>query len=155
MAIMMIIRTQLTAGLFSSLITIFTLVLGSGSLRSYSGLSEWLLYLTYGTQTRYLGSFLNGAYLWNLDAELPFSKEIQCGNKTRPNDADTWLCRFGNGQDFLRERYFRDADYNLQFLQDPDLGLAVSLAFGLGLVLVNSLLYLVPLPGFVKAKFRN
>lgn len=181
MAIMMVVQTQITAGLCSFLITMLTLVLGSGNLRlahfavlerkntfiyincsyniincrSYSGLPEWLVYLTYGTQTRYLGSFLNHEYLWNGKNDLPFSKEHTCQNGSNLGDTDSWLCRFSSGQDFLRERYTRDNDFHLQLVSEPNLSLSISLGFSVGLIILNSLLYLVPLPGFIKAKFRQ
>ncbi|KAL0277043.1 UNVERIFIED_CONTAM: hypothetical protein PYX00_004464 [Menopon gallinae] len=155
MAIMMVVQTQITAGLCSFLITMLTLVLGSGSLRSYSGLPEWLLYLTYGTQPRYLGSFLNHEYLWNGRNDLPFSKEHSCENRSSLGDTDSWLCRFSSGQDYLRERYARDSDLHVHLISEPNLSLSISLGFSVGLIFLNSLLYLVPLPGFVKAKFRQ
>ncbi|KAK6638529.1 hypothetical protein RUM43_006796 [Polyplax serrata] len=155
MAVMMVILTRLTAGLTSCTITILTLLLGSGNLKSYSGLAEWLVYLSYCMQTRYLGSFLSYEYIWNGHSDLPFSDSHICTNKTHHGDADTWLCRFNSGQDYLKERYARDNENNIQLLTDQTLNLSTCLGFSLGLMVLNCLLYLVPLPGFVKAKFRQ
>lgn len=123
--------------------------------RSYSGLAEWLVYLSYCMQTRYLGSFLSYEYIWNGHSDLPFSDSHICTNKTHHGDADTWLCRFNSGQDYLKERYARDNENNIQLLTDQTLNLSTCLGFSLGLMVLNCLLYLVPLPGFVKAKFRQ
>ena len=125
------------------------------SSRAYSGLAEWLTYLTYCTQTRYLGSFLIHEYLWSGHVDLPFSEKHTCRNKTHHGDADTWLCRFNSGQEYLRERFARDNDVYLQLLTDPNLNLSICLGFSVGLIFLNCVLYLVPLPGFVKAKFRH
>ncbi|EEB19458.1 ATP-binding cassette transporter, putative [Pediculus humanus corporis] len=155
MVVMLVVQTRLTAGLTSCTITILTLVLGSGNLKAYSGLAEWLTYLTYCTQTRYLGSFLIHEYLWSGHVDLPFSEKHTCRNKTHHGDADTWLCRFNSGQEYLRERFARDNDVYLQLLTDPNLNLSICLGFSVGLIFLNCVLYLVPLPGFVKAKFRH
>ena len=58
----------------------------------------------------------------------------------------------------MAERFGResadDSAALAEFLE-PDFNMGVSFAFAIGLVIANFLLYLVPLPAFVKAKFRE
>jgi len=67
-------------------------------------------------------------------------------------------CRYPDGWAFMAERFGResadDSAALAEFLE-PDFNMGVSFAFAIGLVIANFLLYLVPLPAFVKAKFRE
>lgn len=142
-AVMLLVKSRLMAGLTTSLISFLTLVLASGSLRSYAGLPEWLGYLTYGTQVRYLGLYLSSALVAGSLVNTPQTEGVPCTNRSDP-----LLCRFSSGDEFLRERY---GDH----LTDTHTPLTIALGFSLGLFILNCLLYLVPLPAFVKAKFRQ
>jgi hypothetical protein len=65
-------------------------------------------------------------------------------------------CRYADGTAYLKERYGRDDnDADLSDMLDLDVNLAVAFAFPVGLAIFNSLLYLLPLPAFIKAKFRD
>lgn len=75
---------------------------------------------------------------------------------TNFNGLSNAYCRYSNGQSFLTERYARDnTDLIFSGILDFDLNLGVTLAFALGMLVFNIFLYLVPLPAFVKAKFRE
>lgn len=66
-------------------------------------------------------------------------------------------CRYSNGQEFLVERYSRDKT-DIIFsdgILDFDMNIGITFAFALGMVVFNLFLYLIPLPAFVKAKFRE
>ena len=85
---------------------------------------------------------------------LPRDAKINC---TFPvQDTPSFSCRYANGKAYISERYGRenngDSPYNML---DMDLNLGISFAFPIGLAIFNSLLYLVPLPAFIKAKFRE
>lgn len=65
-------------------------------------------------------------------------------------------CRYANGQAYLTERYTRDnTDVIFSGILDFDLNIGITFAFALGMIIFNLFLYLLPLPAFVKAKFRE
>ena len=64
------------------------------------------------------------------------------------------LCRYKDGNAYLRERFTKEAE-NISQVLNVELNLLISLAFSVGLVILNSVLYLLPLPATVKAKFRE
>lgn len=114
--------------------------------RSYAGLSEWLNYLTYGTQVRYLSLFFSKLLIAENMNALPLGFRTPCTNRTEP-----LLCRFASGEDFLRERF----GYTADFMPETTFTLTVALGFSLGLFIVNCIMYLIPLPAAIKAKFRQ
>lgn len=129
-------------------------------------MSDWLLYLTYATQCRYAGAFLNlqmfGNNNWvNLNG-LPRDFRTNCTARI-PQTQDSLVaasssfgCRYADGTAYLKERYGRDDDSDdLSDMLELDVNLAVAFAFPVGLAIFNSLLYLLPLPAFIKAKFRE
>jgi hypothetical protein len=134
--------------------------------RAFHSLSEWLLYLTYATQSRYAGAFLNllmfGNNNWvNLNG-LPYDSKTNCTARIpQTHDAviaasSSFVCRYADGTAYITERYGRDDNGDaLSDMLEMDLNLAITFAFPVALVIFNSLLYLVPLPAFIKAKFRE
>lgn len=66
------------------------------------------------------------------------------------------FCRYANGQSFLADRYSREHTENIfNGILDEDLNLGITFAFTLGMIVFNLFLYLIPIPAFVKAKFRE
>jgi hypothetical protein len=93
---------------------------------------------------------------------LPRDAKTNCTARM-PQNQDSLLaasssfgCRYAEGKAYIIERYGRDnsGDALLDMLE-LDVNLAITFAFPIGLVIFNSLLYLVPLPAFIKAKFRE
>lgn len=65
-------------------------------------------------------------------------------------------CRYASGQAYLSERYSRDhTDVIFSGILDEDFNIGITFAFALGIMILNLFLYLLPLPAFVKAKFRE
>lgn len=67
-------------------------------------------------------------------------------------------CRYSNGQSFLTERYARentDVIFSGSGILDFEYNLGITFAFALGMIVLNLFLYLLPLPAFVKSKFRE
>ena len=63
-------------------------------------------------------------------------------------------CRYINGTHYLQEKYgYEDGDVSAML--DTWFNLGVSFVFPVGLFFLNLVLYLIPLPAFVKAKFRE
>ncbi|KAL3268131.1 hypothetical protein HHI36_007258 [Cryptolaemus montrouzieri] len=162
MAILMIVKDYLSAAIFSIYITCICVTLSSGILRSMKGLQDWLFYLTYATQARYASAFLHRQTFLNpiLHEALPYNETKNCSNMNLLDasalSATDPYCRYPNGQAFLTERYSRDpTDVIFSGILDFDLNLGVTLAFALGMLIFNLFLYIIPLPAFVKAKFRE
>nr|CAD7262653.1 unnamed protein product [Timema shepardi] len=159
-ALLMVIKSSFTAAVTSVYITIIYLVLGSGNLRAIHGLSEWLLYLTYATQTRYAGAFLNQQVFDNGRIHgLPYDATLNCSSVIQTQESlsasSTFVCRYADGLAYLKERYNRDGDDTFTEILDNNLNIGVTFAFSVGLLTLDCFLYLVPLPAFVKAKFRE
>lgn len=162
MGILMIVKDSMKAAIFSIYITVVCLTLSSGILRSIKGLQDWLYYLTYATQTRYAAAFLNRKVFTqpSLNQILPFDPQHNCTNMffetSLLNGASNQYCRYTNGQSFLTERYSRDpTDVIFSGILEEDLNIGATYAFALGMIIFNLFLYLIPLPSFVKAKFRD
>ncbi|KAJ8944045.1 hypothetical protein NQ318_016243 [Aromia moschata] len=161
MAILMIVKDHLSAAIFSIYITCVCLTLSSGILRSIKGLQDWLYYLTYATQTRYAAAFLNRKVFTSsmFGQALPFDSKHNCTNvnliETSTAMSDPY-CRYANGQSFLTERYSRDhTDVIFSGILEEELNIGLTFAFAFGMIIFNLFLYLIPLPAFVKAKFRE
>ncbi|KAK9871750.1 hypothetical protein WA026_014204 [Henosepilachna vigintioctopunctata] len=162
MAILMIVRDQLSAAIFNVYITSICITLSSGILRSIKGLQDWLFYLTYATQTRYASAFLHRQIFVNplLHDAPPYSSTRNCSNMNLIEPSSLSMsnpfCRYSNGQAFLTERYSRDpTDVIFSGILDSDLNLGICFAFAIGMLVFNLFLYVIPLPAFVKAKFRE
>ena len=63
-------------------------------------------------------------------------------------------CRYVNGNHYLFEKY-HSPTIELETMLDVVTNTAINFAFPGAIVLVNMIWYLVPLPAFVKAKFRE
>ncbi|XP_054275102.1 ATP-binding cassette sub-family G member 5-like [Macrosteles quadrilineatus] len=151
-ALMMVVYSSFTAALASLYISLVCLVFASGALRSYRGLSDWLVYLTYGTQARYAGAFLSSQLFSHVGGVTQ--------NCTSADDStkDLWslTCRYPDGASYITERYGRDSsEFHLSDIIDTEFNLSIAFAFPVSLAIANCLLYLVPLPAFTKAKFRD
>ena len=64
------------------------------------------------------------------------------------------LPRYVNGTHYLQEKYGYQGD-ELHMFMDRWFNFGVSFVFPSALFLINMVLYLIPLPAFVKAKFRE
>jgi len=154
-ALLMVVRSSFTAALSSLYITLVCLLIGSGALRSYRGMSEWLVYLTYGTQARYAGAFLSQQLLSHSGVG-----GLALDNCTSTDDAlydaSSFTCRYPDGAAFVSERYGRDSpEFHLSDVIDSEFNLSLAFAFPISFAIANCLLYLIPLPAFTKAKFRD
>ncbi|CAG9853676.1 unnamed protein product [Phyllotreta striolata] len=162
MAILMIVKDHLKAAIFSIYITALCITLSSGILRSMKGLQDWLYYATYATQTRYAAAFLNRKVFTHpmLSQVLPYNSQHNCSNTNFETSLLSGIsnpyCRYANGQSFLTERYSRDpTDVIFSGILETDTNIGVTFAFALGMIVFNLFLYLIPLPSFIKAKFRE
>ncbi|XP_045475616.1 ATP-binding cassette sub-family G member 5 [Harmonia axyridis] len=162
MAILIMVKDRLTAAIFSTYITCICIAVGSGILRSMKGLQDWLYYLTYGIQARYASSFLHRQIFLTPEMQraLSFDDSKNCSGmnliETSSLLSNNPYCRYASGQAYLTERYSRDAtDVIFNGVLDFDINLGVTFAFAVGMLVFNLFLYILPLPAFIKAKFRE
>lgn len=146
LAALMLIKRPITAAITVLYFTLISIVIASGVLRSFRGLPDWLYSVSTALPSRYASLALNqlAIDMSNFD-NLPYNETIAC-----PGPEE--LCRYENGRSYLKKRF--TIDDNLQVL-DVDLNLLISLAFSVGFVIFNSVLYLLPLPASIKIKFRE
>uniref|UniRef100_A0A146KX20 ATP-binding cassette sub-family G member 5 n=1 Tax=Lygus hesperus TaxID=30085 RepID=A0A146KX20_LYGHE len=131
-ALLMVLKREFNAIITSVYLCLLYLVLGSGILRSYGGMPEWLLYSGYATQTHYASLSLADRLFPGLPLSNCSSVQLSAlGCKASENH-------------ILSHRSTSPS-------WDPALSLGLSSAF----VLSTLVIYLMPLPAFVKAKFRQ
>nr|CAD7411651.1 unnamed protein product [Timema cristinae] len=118
------------------------------------------VYITIIYLTRYAGAFLNQHVFDNGRLNgLPYDATVNCSAVIQTQESlsasSTFVCRYGDGLAYLKERYSRDDDDTFTEILDNNLNIGATFAFSLGLLTLDCFLYLVPLPAFVKAKFRE
>merc|ERR1711953_775281 len=160
-SILIVVKSSYTAALSSIYITIVYLVLGSGTVRSLSSLPDILYHLTYITQSRYTGALLNEVEFHDKTSlvELKWINEtgfeFECDPAKRSESFGTGFgCRYLNGTHFLVEKYGSEPGVLDEFMNQY-FNLGLYFAFPLGIFILNLVLYLIPLPAYVKAEFRE
>ncbi|KAG7165809.1 ATP-binding cassette sub-family G member 5-like [Homarus americanus] len=151
-ALMMIVKSSYSAGATSVALTTFYLLVASASLRSLVHLPDWLYYLGHVIVFRYASAVLHEQAFLDKLPQLPVNASADC-----PDNNAEYGCRYRNGTYYLLERYhFSENGLDLG-RQDLDLwfNFALSFAFFGGMFVLNLVLYLVPLPSFIKSKFRD
>uniref|UniRef100_A0A0K2T2T6 ATP-binding cassette sub-family G member 5 n=2 Tax=Lepeophtheirus salmonis TaxID=72036 RepID=A0A0K2T2T6_LEPSM len=155
-SILMVVKSSYTATLVSVFLTVLYLVLGSATVRSYSSLPKTFYHLTYLTQSRYTGLVLNDIEFFNKTSLQNLGLYDDINERVNPCKGSRlgFGCRYGNGTLFLTEKYGYKHD-RLETIMDRWFNIGVSILFPAILFLLNNVLYLIPLPAFVKAKFRE
>ena len=147
-AFFMVIAGPLTGATTVLYLTLVSLSIASGGIRSLKNLPDWLAAVSCALPTRYASLALNQLTMdTSLLSNLPYNETLAC-----PGIPE--LCRYPDGRTYLVKRFTRDGENTSEVL-NVDLNLLISLAFALGLVILNSVLYLLPLPARIKAKFRE
>lgn len=153
-SLMMFIRSSYRAFITSIFILILYITLASSTVRTMTALPEWLYYISYGVIYRYAGAFLNenefdGNSLLENTPSVNGTVKISCqGNNLSGH------CFYLNGIHYLTTRYnYGKGTYNedLQYW----LNFGMCFVFVGGMWLVNTVVYLIPLPSFIKKKFRD
>ena len=114
----------------------------------FRNLPEWLNAVSTAFPGRYASLALN-----QLALEMDSFKNLNY-NDTVTCPGIPELCRYKDGNAYLRERFTKETD-NISQVLNVELNLLISLAFSVGLIIFNSVLYLLPLPATLKAKFRE
>ncbi|OXU21078.1 hypothetical protein TSAR_015316 [Trichomalopsis sarcophagae] len=146
-AVLMLVKRPMSAAIAVLYVMLVTLVVASGSLRSIRNLPDWLGVVSTALPGRYASLGLNQlAMQMSSFKNLNYNDSITC-----PGIQE--LCRYPDGDTFLKERFMRETDRTEPLAVNSNL--IITLAFSVGLVILNSVLYLLPLPATVKAKFRE
>ena len=154
MALMMLIKSSYSAAIVSIFLGIVYLNVGSSMVRAIPGLPDYLYYLTFVTQSRYAGAVLNEQHFRNfssLPSMINSTTSIPCPTGTTFSN---YGCRYSNGTHYLMERYHLahpPYDDDLKFW----LNFGLNFLFTGAMFFANIILHIVPLPAFVKSKFRG
>lgn len=125
------IRSRINAAIAVSYIICVSVILASGTVRSYKGLSPWLQENTKGIHTRYASSLLHSAIF--------LSRRMVCVPKTGI------VCPAP--REFLYDR--------LGATPNEVTDMSISIAFAIGVAAFNAIVYLIPMPRCVREKFRD
>ncbi|XP_057330705.1 ATP-binding cassette sub-family G member 5 isoform X2 [Microplitis mediator] len=147
-AFFMVIKRPLTGAIAVLYVILVLLLIASGGVRSLRNLPNWLATISIALPTRYASLAMNQL---TVDIptflNLPYNESLSC-------PGIPGLCRYPDGRAYLVERFTREGQ-NISQVLNVDLNLLISLAIAFALVIFNSIIYLVPLPAKVKAKFRE
>jgi len=147
-AVLMVVGRPITGAITVLYMTLLSLVIASGAIRSLKNLPYWLAMVSTALPTRYASLALNQLVVDTpIFSNLPYNESFTCPGVPE-------LCRYSDGKTYLIERFTREGE-NISEVLNVDLNLLISLAFAVGLIILNSVLYLLPLPAKVKAKFRE
>lgn len=126
------IRSRINTSIAVSYIICISVILASGTVRSYRGLSPWLQENTKGTHTRYASSLLHSAIFLTRRMNCIPKNGVSC-----PSPKEFLYERLGKG--------------------DPNeiTDISISIAFAIGLAAFNMIVYLLPMPRCVRIKFRD
>lgn len=151
-ALMMVVKSSYSAAAASIALTTFYLLVASATLRSLVGLPDWLYYLSHVIVYRYVAAVLHEQTFLDKLPNLPVNATSVC-----PDNNAEYGCRYRNGTYYLLERYHFPQNGLDLGRQDLDLwsNFGLSFAFFGGMLTLNLILYLVPLPAFIKSKFRD
>ena len=153
---LLVVKSSYTAACASLYLALLYLVLGSATVRSLSSLPELVYHLTYIVQPRYTGAILNKLEFHNKASLVLLDWKDEATGQAVPCTEDNFSfgCRFVNGTHLLAQKYnYPGIDLDTMLHQWTNT--AINFAFPGVVVLTNMILYLVPLPAFVKAKFRE
>jgi len=156
MSFLLVVKCSYTAACASLYLALLYLVLGSATVRSLSSLPELVYHLSYIVQPRYTGALLNKLEFYNKSSLvlLPWRNETNGQVTQCTKESFNYGCRFVNGTHLLAQKY-NYPGISLDTMLDQWTNTAINLAFPGVVMIANMILYLVPLPAFVKAKFRE
>ncbi|XP_054707805.1 LOW QUALITY PROTEIN: ATP-binding cassette sub-family G member 5-like [Uloborus diversus] len=148
MALMMVIRSSFTSFVTSIYILIAYITCSSGTVRSLTALPEWFYYASYGLLYRYAGAFLQqNEFSENERLSHPYylngTEALSCPTSVPGS------CVYVDGDHYLAQKYITS-----DLLEDW-LNFSLCFVFVGGMWVVNAVLHLVPLPAFIKSKFRS
>lgn len=130
--LLLFIKSKMNVAIIVTYIFCVCLALASGTIRSFKGLQPWLQENTKGTHTRYASTLLHSAVF--------LSRHMNC----TPGGAIT--CPLTT--EYLFERLGRATP-------QENIDMAASIGFAVGFIAFNMLIYLMPVPNFIRRKFKE
>lgn len=130
--LLLFVKSRINAAIIVSYIFCVCLALASGTVRSFKGLQPWLQENTKATHTLYASLLLHSAVF--------SSRHMNC----TPGGMIVCPSPF----EYLFERFGRSAP-------QENIDMAASIGFAIGFIAFNMLLYLIPVPSFIRRKFKN
>lgn len=130
--LLLYIKSKINVTIIASYIFCVCLTLASGTLRSFKGLQPWLQENTKATHTRYASTLLHSAVF--------LSRHMNC------TPTEITVCPITS--EYLYERLGRASP-------QENIDMAAAIGFATGFIAFNMLLYLLPVPGFIRRKFKD
>lgn len=130
--LLLFFKSKINVAIIVSYIFCVCLALASGTVRSFKGLQPWLQENTKATHTRYASTLLHSAVF--------LSRRMNC----TPGGVTT--CPLTS--EYLYERLGRAAP-------QENIDMAAAIGFAIGFIAFNMLLYLIPVPSFIRRKFKD
>lgn len=130
--LLLFVKSRINVAIAVSYIFCVSIALASGTVRSYKGLQPWLQENTKATHTRYASTLLHSAVF--------LSRRLNC------TPGGVTVCPLTS--EYLYERLGRAQP-------QENIDMAASIGFAIGFIAFNMLLYLIPVPNFIRRKFRE
>lgn len=130
--LLLFIKTRINVVIIVSYIFCVSIALASGTVRSFQGLAPWLQENTKGTHTKYASTLLHSAVF--------LSRRMEC------IPSEKTVCPLTS--EYLYERLGRA-------VPQENTDMAASIGFAVGFIAFNMLLYLIPVPSFIRRKFKD
>nr|AHK05668.1 ATP-binding cassette transporter sub-family G member 5 isoform X1 [Tigriopus japonicus] len=155
LGLLLAVKSQVVTAVIALFMSTTALAVWSGTTRSFFGLPNILTYMSYGSHARYVGitlnsiEFVHSLNLNNVGWQDDEGRMFPCNGNTFG-----FGCRYINGTHYLQETYGLLTD-NLDDLLNVWNNALISASFFLGMFGLNLLLYVLPIPLFIKLKFRE
>lgn len=156
-AIMCFVKSPFVATVTSISMLMLYLILGSGTLRSMLATTEspWLKFVNYANLYYYAGWTLHFNEFYN-NPELDRVPSVSDSGILLPCPVNVLpgRCMFVNGTHFLSQRFSDGAnwpEWSINYWRN----FSLSFVFVLSSYALNVIVYIVPLPASLKAKFRD
>lgn len=130
--LLLFIKSRINVAIIVSYIFCVSIALASGTVRSFKGLAPWLQENTKGTHTKYASTLLHSAVF--------LSRRMNC------TPGGVTVCPLTS--EYLYERLGRA-------VPQENIDMAASIGFAVGFIAFNMLLYLIPVPSFIRRKFKD
>ncbi|XP_059096389.1 ATP-binding cassette sub-family G member 5-like isoform X1 [Tigriopus californicus] len=155
LGLLLAIKSRVATAIIAVFLSTTALVVWSGTTRSLLGLPNILTYMSYGSHARYVGITLNSIEFFdqenlnNLGWQDDEGRIFPCNGNTFG-----FGCRYINGTHYLQETYGL-LTVNLDELMNVWHNALISVSFFVGMFALNLVLYVLPIPLFIKLKFRE
>lgn len=136
--LLLFVKSRINIAIIVSFIFCVCLALASGTVRSFQGLQPFLKEGTKAIHTRYASTLLHSAVF--------LIRPMNCTPGIIVSRLENVVCP--SAHEYILERFGR---------VDPQVNsdMAASIGFAIGFIAFNMLLYLIPVPSFIRRKFKD